>query len=90
MYNKAEELAEEALHGAEEVRAERVGLDLRAAYRLWVGEDFIACRASEDRTLQYYGGFEYVEKEHRQEVGGYVFYSTESERVLSHFEMLDR
>lgn len=88
VYNKAEELAEEALSDAKELRAEVLGLDPRAAYRLWAGEDFIACRASEDRGLQYYGGMEYVDREHRQELGGYVFYSAASERVQGHLDRL--
>lgn len=88
VYNKAEELAEEALSDAKELRAEVLGLDPRAAYRLWAGEDFIACRTSEDRGLQYYGGFEYIEREHRQELGGYIFYSAASERVQGHLDNL--
>ena len=81
---KAEELASEALHNTTTVRPPAVGLDVRAGYKLHIGEDFIACGVPDDRALQYYGGFEYVDKEFRQELGGYVFYSNESARVADH------
>jgi hypothetical protein len=56
-----------------------VGLDPRAAYRLWVTIDAIIVKRSEDRTMQYYGGFEYVDKSHRQEIGDYVFYLSDGD-----------
>lgn len=73
---------------AREVRPSEMGLDNRAASRLWVGEDFIAVPLGGDRTLQYYGGFEYVDGEHRLVFGDWVFYSTESERVQGCVERL--
>lgn len=68
------------------VEAEQLGLDRRAAYRLYVDDDCIAVDAGNDRTLQYYGGFEYVSKEYRTEMGGYVFYSREDDRVNDHLQ----
>ena len=38
------------------------------------------------RTLDYYGGFEYVHKYYRREVGDYVFYLAEDDRVRGHIE----
>jgi len=67
-----------------EVTAEEVGLDRRAAYRLYVSEDTIAVSKDADRTLQYYGGFEYVDKEYRQEMGDWVFYFADDERIGDH------
>jgi hypothetical protein len=67
-----------------EVQAEDVGLDRRAAYRLWITEDTIAVSKSQDAGLQYYGGFEYVDKECRKEMGDWVFYFAEDERVAGH------
>ena len=62
--------------------AEDVGLDPRAAYRLWVTIDAIIVPRFYDSGLQYYGGFEYVDKSHRQEIGDYVFYlGDEDDRV---------
>ncbi len=73
------QLAEQYLDGAP-----------RAANRLWIGSDFIAVRKHDDRSLQYYGGFEYVDKEHRTECGEYVFYSTEDDRVQGHHECFEQ
>lgn len=64
----------------------KMGLDERAAYELFINDGAIAVSKSQDRTLQYYGGFEYVDKEARQELGNYVFYMAEDDRVLGHIE----
>jgi hypothetical protein len=64
-----------------------LGLDIRAGYRLWVDAESIVIHKSHDGCLQYYGGFEYIEKEYRREVGDYVFYLIEADRVR---EALDR
>jgi len=86
---KSQELADEAISEAIATTAERCGLDRRATYTLWRGDDFLAVRVCEDRSLRYYGGFEYIDNEHRQELGGYVFYSTDDARVLGHWEQGD-
>jgi hypothetical protein len=58
----------------EEADAKKVGLDPRAAYRLYVGDDCIIVKRSEDGTLQYYGGFEYIDKHLRHAIGDFVVY----------------
>ena len=82
------DVAEEMLKGVSEFSAKDCGLDERASWRkLFVTEDFICCHESEDRSLQYYGGFEYVDKSQRKEVGNYVFYFKNEEedgRVAGH------
>jgi hypothetical protein len=67
--------------GLPQVRAEDLGLDRRAAYSIWVDEDVIIVSKNEDRTLQYYGGFEYVDSSARMECGDYVIYSDSDSRV---------
>lgn len=71
---------------AAEVLPEDLGLDRRAAYRLFITDEVIAVTKNCDRTLQYYGGFEYVGKEYRQEIGDWVFYSAEDDRVGEHLD----
>ena len=87
---------EELLKGCELVHdLSKLGLDQRAAYSgIYAdveNEEFVAITEGSDRILQYYGGFEYINKEFRYELGGYVFYLTESDgdgRVNACFERL--
>jgi glutathione synthase/RimK-type ligase-like ATP-grasp enzyme len=67
------------------VPASDLGLDLRCG-RLFVNEDGIAVSKDGDRSLQYYGGFEYVDKDYRNELGDYVFYTVDDDRVREHVE----
>jgi len=57
--------------------------DRRAADQVWVSSvsQCIVVRERDDRTLQYYGGFEYVDKQYRKEIGSYVIYFGMHERV---------
>ncbi len=68
------------------VSPEALGLDKRVGYKLYITSDTIITPKGGDRTLQYYGGFEYVEKSCRQEAGDYVFYFNEDSRVADHLE----
>jgi hypothetical protein len=58
-----------------EVLPEDIGLDKRAAYRLYLCEQGLAVHKTQDSNLQYYGGFEYIDKEYRVEYGEWVFYT---------------
>jgi hypothetical protein len=53
--------------------------DRRAAYEIWVSEDCVVVKKDHDRTLQYYGGYEYIDKSLRMEVGDYVVYFDDGE-----------
>lgn len=72
-----EEIVEQKVYSTmTEVSASSLGLDDRAGYRLYVSEDVIAVEKNRDGSLQYYGGFEYIDKEYRKELGNWVFYTT--------------
>lgn len=58
----------------QDATASDLGLDIRAGYNFQVDEETIAVRKYDDRNLQYYGGFEYVNKDYRTEMGDWVFY----------------
>lgn len=58
-----------------EVLPEDIGLDRRTAYRLYICEDGLAVSKKDDANLQYYGGFEYIDKEFRKEYGDWVIYT---------------
>lgn len=62
----------------------KLGLDERSAPKLFVTKDAIIAAKSDDGRLQYYGGFEYVNKQFRQEIGDYVFYLSEDARIREH------
>lgn len=64
----------------ERVSADKIGLDPRAGM-VYVGEDCIAVDSNYVRALEYYGGFEYVEKCFRITVGDMTFYTDEDSRV---------
>lgn len=68
------------------VKAKELGLDSRAGYDLWVNKDCIVTTLGSDNSLQYYGGFEYVDKEFRAQVGDWVIYMADDERVREHIE----
>jgi len=63
---------------------EELGLDNRAGYRLWCDRDSIIVDKQHDRSLQYYGGFEYCDKDYRHELGDYVIYTADDDRVEEH------
>jgi hypothetical protein len=54
-----------------------------------VNDQVIAVHTYNLRTVDYYGGFEYVkEGEGRVTCGEYTFFTTESERIADCFEAL--
>jgi hypothetical protein len=67
------------------VPANQLGLDPRCG-KLFVSPDCIGVYKGNDRTLQYYGGFEYVDIDYRYEFGDYVFYSSHDNRVQGHLD----
>ena len=70
----AEERVREWLEGnAELVRASKLGLDERCG-QLWVCDEAVVCESYSRGRLDYYGGFEYVEREQVKCVGCYVIY----------------
>ena len=69
-----------------EVTPKEIGLDSRAGYRFFINEDYIAVSRGNRRSLDYYGGFEYVDEEHITVLGNMVFYSSDDERVQGHLD----
>ena len=67
-----------------EVKPDELGLDKRCAFQLFIDEEYIAVQKSDLRNIRYYGGFEYVSEEYVLELGEYVFYHSEDERVAGH------
>ncbi len=82
---EALELGDKVIKGCTVTEAKALGLDQRCGM-LYVGEDFIACHKDQAHRLEYYGGFEYVDKEHKMEVADLVLYSSQSARVQEHLD----
>lgn len=83
MVDKANSVVEQFIQeNMKPASAEELGLDERSFYdEVYVSNEYIAAGIDSNRSLQYYGGFEYVDEENRTQVGEYVFYSADSDRV---------
>lgn len=75
-----DEIIESKMEAGLKIAAADCGLDKRCGY-VWLFEDCIMCREEESRLLNYYGGFEYIEKEYVHNLGSFVIYEAEHTRV---------
>lgn len=75
----------------DEFTPEDLGFDRRAAYRVYVDKDrtCIVINKNDDKHFQYYGGMEYVDRDCRTEMGDWVFYFADDERVQGHLDHLN-
>jgi hypothetical protein len=73
---------------AERVSADKLGLDERCG-TLWVCDEAVVCDSYNKGRLEYYGGFEYVDKEQVKAVGSYTIYYADDERVQECIEQWD-
>ena len=79
-----EDLAEDFIkHKMTKIKVSRETLDLdhRSASYVYINDDCIAVDSNQRRTLDYYGGFEYVDMNSVMVLGNYVFYLKSDERV---------
>jgi hypothetical protein len=89
MIDEIQYAVERHVQGLRRVTANELGLDIRAG-RVYVNkeEEVIAVECS--RSIDYYGGFEYIkEGEGRTTCGSYTFFNTESSRVQECFDYLN-
>ena len=81
LFYKVEALCEEYFRSWEEASAETIGLDPRSHYgSLLYSREGIAVQGS-TRSLDYYGGFEYVSGDDRREIGDWTVYLSSSSRI---------
>ncbi len=74
-YIEESNVVEIGAHGLEEL-----GLDFRCGRILIsVDEGFVA--AGSPRSIEYYGGWEYIDSEYKLDAGDYRFYDREANRV---------
>jgi len=89
MIDCVNEVVERHVRGMDRMTADKLGLDIRAG-RVYVdlAEEVIAVDCT--RSIDYYGGFEYIkEGEGRTTCGGYTFFNTESSRVQECFDYMN-
>lgn len=89
LLNEIDQKLEIEFSGSDYTRAKPsdFGLDSRAfGEAITDGFDYLIIKKRDDRTLKYYGGFEYVNDHSRQEYGSYVIYSSDSTRVYDALE----
>ena len=60
---------------------EGLGIDPRALYSGWYNDECLVVLNRNRGTLDYYGGFEYVDKEFVDTIGDYTIYSQDGGRV---------
>jgi hypothetical protein len=91
IYDAEQAIADYIDKNGTEVNGRTLGLDPRALHRGWVVDDMIVVRSDADRSLQYYGGFEYVDSAARKTIGDFVFYDrNEDERVDGALECFEQ
>jgi len=73
--------------GMERVSADKLGLDIRCG-RVYIDRAERVIVSDNSRSLDYYGGFEYIDKECRTQLGDYVIYQGHS-RVDDCFDCLE-
>lgn len=94
LIDSVSEQVEKFTRNMDQASPKDLGLDRRASFdNLFVNDDCIIVDKGSDQSLQYYGGFEYVDKEFRFEMGDYVIYLANDQRVREHisryFETVD-
>ena len=89
MLDEIQYQVERHVQGLRRVSASEMGLDVRCG-RAYVGEnhDCIVVDSGNERSYNYYGGFEYIDSEDVRKIGDYVIYLDTSERVRDALECL--
>ena len=88
LQEQVEQLVEQYFEdsGAVRVNAEAVGLDHRAGTVYVSTEECYIAVVGSLRSIEYYGGFEYISLDHRVTIGDTTFFCDDSTRVLEALE----
>ena len=88
MLDEIQYAVERHVQGLRRVSANDLGLDIRCG-RAYVSENLDCIIVDGDAcSYNYYGGFEYIDDEDKQTVGGYTFFLDTSDRVREALETL--
>lgn len=82
-------MEEECIDPITKEQAARWPLDNRARpFRMHTDGQVLCVPVQYVRSLDYYGGFEYVDADHRMQVGNWVIFSNESPRVAEVIDVM--
>ena len=84
--DQVENIGDDVVSHMYQIKGDQCGLDVRAGYRLYINNEAIGVDKGSRGSLEYYGGFEYVQADDKVEIGDYVFYLIDSDRVRDHIE----
>lgn len=79
--DQVEMALDDVMMSVDSVRPSELGLDDRAGHGLFPTKHGIVVALHNDKGLRYYGGFEYIDDEYRVQLGNYVMYLAEADRV---------
>ena len=87
--NEVRMIADELISSLRQVKPEELGLDPRAGYTMYATEGAVAVRTYDIRSLNYYGGFEYVDAESIKVIGDYTFFMADDSRIQECLDCLE-
>ena len=89
LVDEVQDLVERQVQGMRRVAASELGLDPRCG-RAYVDDnmDCIVVDSGNERSFNYYGGFEYIDDEDKRMLGDYVVFLDTSDRVRDALECL--
>jgi hypothetical protein len=83
IHNKVREILNDCVY----VSSSELGLDRRCGF-VYIDEDSIIVHKNDNKSIRYYGGFEYIDDGDIVEVGDFVVYTNNNSRVencLEHY-----
>ena len=89
LVDEVQDLVERQVAGMRRVRATQLGLDVRCG-SAYVDDnmDCIVVEGSNERSYNYYGGFEYIDDEDKRQLGDYTVFLNTNDRVSDALECL--
>ncbi len=84
-FDEIDNMIDDIVGGMRKVNSKEIGLDERCGY-VYINDEYICVKKNNKKAIEYYGGFEYIDREYVKEYGDYVFYSCEDERVMDCME----
>ena len=88
--SKVNELVEEYIQDSIKVNSEDVGLDRRCGTIILSSEGgWVAVDEHQLKRLEYYGGFEYIDRDCITAIGKYTFYDSSASRIEAILDQYD-